>query len=66
MAEEKWNDFEDALIDTHPPDGTKVRAELASGKQGPATYFTDGGFVLFNLPWGEGSPVTRWQRWEWT
>jgi hypothetical protein len=65
MTDKTWTDYVEHEQGTHPPDGTKVRAELASGKQGPAT-FTSNGFVLFNLPWGEGSPVTRWQRWDWS
>ena len=65
MAEEQWIDFQESKPETHPTDGVRVQAELSNGKRGPATYFAQTGFTLFNLPWGDGAPVTKWQLWNW-
>jgi len=64
MAVTDWNVLESSSPSTFPTDGAKVRARLSNGKSGPATYYENGGFVLFNLPWGDSAPVQSWQPWD--
>jgi hypothetical protein len=64
-SEPAWVDFDPACSATHPKTGSKLFVTVESGKRGPATFYEQTGFALFNVPWAELGAVKQWQYREW-